>query len=108
MNAVTRMQRIEAMLAEAPTDPELHYMLAMEHISQEDDAGAVRCFEKLFAVAPNYPPAYHMAGRTLQRLGRVDEARAILQKGIPIALSRNETHAAGEMQELMEQLTMDN
>jgi Flp pilus assembly protein TadD len=104
MNAVSRMQRIEAMLAEAPGDPELHYMLAMEHISQQDDAGAVRCFEKLFAVAPNYPPAYHMAGRTLQRLGRVDEARAILQKGIPLAMSRNDTHAAGEMQELMESL----
>src|SRR5579862_4083240 len=104
MNPVTRMQRIEAMLAEAPADPELHYMLAMEHISQEDDAGAVRCFEKLFAVAPNYPPAYHMAGRTLQRLGHVDEARAILQKGIPIALSSKDTHAAGEMEELMESL----
>ena len=100
----TRIQKIEAMLAAEPNDPELHYMLAMEHISQEDDPGAVRCFEKLFAVAPDYPPAYHMAGRALQRLGRIDEARAVIQKGIPIALSRNDTHAAGEMQELLESL----
>ncbi len=100
----SRMQKIEAMLAEQPDDPELHYMLAMEHTSQGDDAGAVRCFEKLIAVAPNYPPAYHMAGRALQRLDRVDEARAVLQKGIPAALAQGNTHAAGEMQELLESL----
>ena len=100
----SRMQKIEAMVAEQPNDPELHYMLAMEHTSQGDDAGAARCFEKLFAVAPDYPPAYHMAGRALQRLDRIDEAKAVLQKGIPIALARNDTHAAGEMQELLETL----
>jgi len=76
----------------------------MEHVSQGDDAAAVRCFEKLLAVAPQYPPAYHMAGRALQRLGRIDEARALLKAGIPIALSRNDSHAAGEMSELMESL----
>jgi len=102
--SATRMQKIEDMLAEQPDDPELHYMLAMEHSSQGDDAGAVRCFEKLFVVAPDYTPAYHMAGRALQRLDRIGEARTVLQKGIPIALARNETHAAGEMQELLESL----
>jgi Flp pilus assembly protein TadD len=104
MDSQTRRQKIEAMLALEPNDPELHYMLAMEFISQGDDAGAVGCFEKLMAAAPDYPPAYHMAGRTLQRLGREDEARTVLQKGIPIALAKNDSHAAGEMQELMESL----
>jgi Flp pilus assembly protein TadD len=104
MDSPTRRQKIEAMLADEPHDPELRYMLAMELISQGDDAGAVGCFEKLFAVAPNYPPAYHMAGRTLQRLGRADEARAVLRKGIPVALAKNDNHAAGEMQELLESM----
>jgi Tfp pilus assembly protein PilF len=79
-------------------------MLAMEYTSQGDDARAVECFEKLFTVAPEYPPAYHMAGRALQRLGRIDEARAALQKGIPIALGIGNSHAAGEMQELLDML----
>jgi len=104
MSNPTRIQKIQTMLAEEPNDPELHYMLAMEHTSQGDDAEAVRCFEKLFTVAPNYPPAYHMAGRALQRLNRIKEARTVLEKGIPIALSLNDAHAAGEMQELMETL----
>jgi tetratricopeptide (TPR) repeat protein len=104
MSAQTRMQKIQALLAQEPKDPELHYMLAMEHVSQGDDADAASCFEKLIALAPEYIPAYHMAGRTLQRLGRIDEARAVLQKGIPIALSKNESHAAGEMEAFIESL----
>jgi tetratricopeptide (TPR) repeat protein len=101
MAPTTRLQKIEAMLADEPNDPELHYMLAMEHTSLGDDAGAVRCFEQLFQVAPNYFPAYHMAARALQRLDRIAEARAVLQKGIPAALAKNDAHAAGEMQELL-------
>lgn len=104
MSASKRRQQIEAMLAEEPNDPELHYMLAMEHVSEGDDAGAVRCFQKLIEVAPNYPPAYHMGARTLQRLDRIEEARALLNQGIPMALARNDTHAAGEMQGLLESL----
>jgi tetratricopeptide (TPR) repeat protein len=104
MSAQTRMQKIQALLTQEPNDPELHYMLAMEYVSQGDDAGALSCFERLLALAPDYVPAYHMAGRTLQRLSRLDEARTLLQKGIPIALAKNDSHAAGEMEGLMESL----
>src|SRR5262249_30786229 len=104
MAAKTRKQQIEEMLADAPDDPELRYMLAMEHVSAGDDQGAVRCFQELFARAPDYPPACHQAGRALQRLGRLEEARAVLQRGIPAALKQGDTHAAGEMQELLNYL----
>ena len=50
-------------------------MLAMECASQGDDASAVQHFFEIFALAPNYPPAYHQAGRALQRLNRLTEAR---------------------------------
>ncbi len=104
MTTKTRRQQIEEMLADMPNDAELHYMLAMEHVSTGDDAGAVRCFEALLAVAPEYPPAYHQAGRALHRLGKTVEARLMLQRGIPIALRRGQEHAAGEMQELLNNL----
>jgi hypothetical protein len=102
MAAPTRRERIEAMLVETPDDLELRYMLAMEHISAGDDVGAVRCFEELMALAPNYPPAYHQAGRALQRLGRGAEARAVLSRGIPVAQKQGDHHAAGEMTELLQ------
>jgi Flp pilus assembly protein TadD len=104
MTAKSRLQQIGDMLQEDPNDPELRYMLAMEHASQGDDAGAVRVFRELIQMAPGYLPAYHMAGRTLYRLGRLSEARELLQSGIPIALKQGNEHAAGEMQELLDNL----
>jgi Flp pilus assembly protein TadD len=104
MTTKTRRQQIEEMLAAEPNDPELHYMLAMEHVSGGDDAGAVNCFRELLRLRPDYPPAYHQAGRALQRLDRIAEARAVLQQGIPVALKKGDQHAAGEMQELLDML----
>ena len=104
MATKTRKQQILDMLVDEPKDPELRYMLAMEHASEGNDAEAARCFEEMIAVAPNYPAAYHMGARTLVRLNRISEAQAMLQRGIPAALAQGNSHAAGEMQELMESL----
>jgi len=104
MTASNRLQQIEAMLHDEPNDPELRYMLAMEHASGGNDAEAVRCFQDLIARCPDYPPAYHQGGRTLVRLNRIAEAREMLGKGIPAALKSNNQHAAGEMQELLDSL----
>ncbi|MCI0380297.1 MAG: hypothetical protein L0215_22150 [Gemmataceae bacterium] len=104
MSTKSRKERIQQMLQESPEDAELLYMLAMEHASEGDDAGAVRCFGKILAMSLNYPPAYHQAGRTLARLGKIEEARAVLQQGIQIASSQGDSHAAGEMQGLLETL----
>jgi tetratricopeptide (TPR) repeat protein len=104
MTASPRLAQIDAMLADEPNDPELRYMRGMEFVSLGDDAGAAQAFLDLVAVAPEYPPAYHMGGRTLQRLGRLGEARSLLERGIPIALRAGNEHAAGEMQGLLESL----
>ena len=91
-------------MAESPDDPELRYMLGMEFLSVGDDDGAARCFQELIRAAPHYPPAYHQAGRTLQRLGRVAEAKAVLAQGIPVAQKIGDLHAAGEMSELLQSM----
>jgi Flp pilus assembly protein TadD len=102
--AMTRKQQLQAMLAEDPHDHELRYMLAMEHVSEGDNEGALRWFRELFESAPDYVPAYHMAGRTLERLGRLEEAGDVLRRGIPVAEKRGDAHAAAEMQELLDSL----
>lgn len=102
MDAQQRRAMLESMIAEEPNDPELRYSLAMEFASAGDDAEAVRRFEELIRVVPNYPPAYHMAARALQRLDRVADAKAILSQGIPIAQKKGDLHAAGEMTELLQ------
>src|SRR6187399_1596731 len=102
MIASPRLAKIDALLADEPNDPELRYMRAMELVSLGDDAAAAQEFRDLVAVAPEYPPAYHMGGRTLQRLGRIGEARSLSEAGIPVALRVGNEHAAGEMQGLLD------
>jgi Flp pilus assembly protein TadD len=104
MAAKSRLEQIEAMLSAEPDDPELGYMLAMEHASTGHDAKSAECFQTLLQRCPDYVPAYHQAGRTLVRLNRLEEAKAVLRLGIPVALRTNNEHAAGEMQELVESL----
>jgi len=104
MSTQSRRERLEVLLAQDPNDPELGYMLAMEHVSAGDDAGAVTRFQELLQVAPNYPHAYHQGARALARLNRLEEARKLLTRGIPVGLACGDQHAAGEMQELLASL----
>jgi Flp pilus assembly protein TadD len=104
MAGKSRKQQLEEMLAEDPNDPFLRYGLAMEYVSQGDDERAVRCFQELCAAAPDYVPAYHQRGQALVRLGRVDEARAVLQDGIRAAHQGGNAHAEEEMQVLLASL----
>jgi cytochrome c-type biogenesis protein CcmH/NrfG len=92
------------MLQDEPNDAELRYMLAMEYASGGDDVGAVRCFQELITRNPDYAPGFHQGARTLIRLNRIADAKAMLSAGIPAAIRKNDQHAAGEMQELLASL----
>lgn len=104
MSGNNRKALLAEMLKADPDDPELRYMLAMEHVSSGEDAEAVTCLQEVVAQGKVYPPAYHQMGRALVRLGRIAEAREILQLGITIAMRCGDAHAAREMRELMEGL----
>jgi len=98
MTGKTRKQQIQEMLADAPSDPFLHYGLAMEYVSEGADEDAVRSFQELFRVAPDYVPAYLQAGQALTRLGRHADARDAFTRGVAVAQERGDLHAAEEMQ----------
>ena len=98
MAGKSRKQQIEDLLAADPNDAFLRYGLAMEYVSEGDDAGAVRCFRELLAAAPDYVPAYMQAGLALSRQGHTDEARAVWQQGTAAAQRQGDRHAAEEMQ----------
>jgi predicted Zn-dependent protease len=106
MAKTTRMEQIEAMLADDPNDSFLRYGLAMEHASQGDDESAVRVLRELIAVTPDQPyvPAFHMLGQALARVGRESEAAAALREGIVAARKVGDGDALGEMEVLLSTL----
>jgi tetratricopeptide (TPR) repeat protein len=100
----TRKEQILEMLAANPTDPELTYFLAMEHLSATETNQAVKCFQDVVAMAPDYVPAYVQLGQLLTRLEREDEARHIYRSGIAAARQKGDTHAAEEMGAFLDSL----
>jgi tetratricopeptide (TPR) repeat protein len=101
MTGNTRKQQIEEMLAEDPNDPFLNYGLAMEHVSAGNNVEAVRTFEHLIRIAPDYVPAYLQAGQASVRLNRTPEARAFLTQGMEAARKKGDQHAYEEMAALL-------
>jgi|SRR6516162_319325 Tfp pilus assembly protein PilF len=93
----TRKQQLEEMLKEDPTDSFLRYGLAMEFVSEGNDAEAVQQFQTLLKTDLDYIPGYHQAGLALVRLGRTAEARQMLTAGIAAAERQGNMHAAEEM-----------
>lgn len=94
------MRQIQALLADDPTDAFLRYGLAMEYASIGDDSTAAA---QLVALTNEtaYVPGFLMAGQILNRLGRVEEACAVLRRGIEAARREGNSHAEGEMAGLL-------
>jgi tetratricopeptide (TPR) repeat protein len=101
---MSRREKIEAMLADDPSDTFLRYSLAMELDKEGDHDASLAKFNELTRDDPPYVPAFFMAAQELARLGRTDEARAFLRDGIESAREQNNLHAAGEMSEFLASL----
>lgn len=94
------MDQIEAMLADDPKDSFLRYGLAMEHASIGQEAQAAELLLALINDSP-YVPGFLQAGQILNRLNRIDEACAVLRRGIATAKQQGDSHAEGEMAGLL-------
>ena len=91
---------LEELIAETPSDPELHYFMAMEYASAGDEATAAQRLLDLTR-SSQYVPAYLQAGQILNQVNRVDEAIDALRRGMLAAREQGNTHAEGEMAGLL-------
>ncbi len=97
----SRREKIEALLKDDPQDVFLRYSLALELDGTDDWEAGLDILEELARGTPPYVPAFHMAARHLLKRDRVADARRALREGIEAARTQGETHAAGEMSELL-------
>jgi|SRR6056297_340529 len=101
---MSRREKIEAMLADDPTDTFLRYSLAMEFRSEGDHEASLQRLDELTRDQPPYVPAFFMAAQQLVDLGQIVRARALLRDGIDQARVQHDSHAAAEMSELLSSL----
>jgi len=102
--STSRRARIEALLADDPTDQFLRYSLAMELEKEGDNDQSLARLGELQADAAAYVPAFFMAAQQLVKLARIAAARDALSRGIEEARRQGNAHAAGEMSELFASL----
>src|SRR5262249_3933186 len=95
---MARIEVLKNMVAADPGNSFLRYGLAMEYKNTGDLDAAVAEFRGLIAADPNYSAAYFHGGQTLERLGRVDEARDLYAEGVAVTTRKGEEHARSELQ----------
>ena len=104
---MSRLSQLQQMLADEPDDLFLNYALGMEHQKLGEAKAALRQFTVMNDRFPEHVAAWHQRGRLLMDLGEVAAARDILEQGISVAQRTGDSHAAGEMQGLLELLPAD-
>lgn len=85
-------------MTQNPADAFARYGLAIELVNAGKPEEAVNEFRELLAANPNYAAGYFHGGQTLEKLGRVDEARALYEQGIAVTARTGDAHTRGELQ----------
>ena len=97
-------ERIEAMkqfIERYPENPFPRYALALEYKNGGEPELAVETFRALMEKLPAYVPTYLQFGMLLEQQGRIEEARAVLTKGVDAARAAGDNHALGEIQGIL-------
>jgi tetratricopeptide (TPR) repeat protein len=91
----TRIEALQQLLVQDPSNTLARYGLAMEYVRAGELARALPEFEALLASDPGYSAAYFHGGQTLEKLGRLEEARDTYRRGVAVT---KDPHARSELQ----------
>ncbi len=101
-----RIATLNEILAQDPDNTLARYGLAMEYSTLGQFDSALVEFRKLLSVNPDYAAAYFMAAQALVKAGRLEDAKKMLVDGIAAAGRSRNSHAASEMQEMLDDLSL--
>lgn len=100
-----RIDKIQSMLKENPTDSFLQHALALEYIKMGNDEGAKKLFETILLREPGYIGSYYHLAKLLERQQEEKGAVAVYEMGLKAATSAGDQHAFNELRGALEELT---
>jgi tetratricopeptide (TPR) repeat protein len=98
------MEVLKTMVAQNPADAFARYGLAMELVKSGDFESAVAEFRALLEHNPNYAAGYFHGGQALEKLGDVEQARGMYEKGIEVTARTGDGHTRSELQAALDML----
>ena len=100
----SRLESFRAMVARTPDNALAHFGLANEALKAGENEEAYTHYLAYLARHDDEGNAYGKAADALERLGRTDEAREMLRKGIAASLRFGHPSMAAELEERLEAL----
>ncbi|HVO99708.1 MAG TPA: tetratricopeptide repeat protein [Bryobacteraceae bacterium] len=91
----SRIEILQQLLEQNPSSSFARYGLAMEYVKAGQFDRAMEAFEAVVAAEPNYSAAYFHGGQTLEKMGKIDEAREFYRRGIAVT---RDPHALSELE----------
>lgn len=98
---IPRLQQIQQMLKNEPDDSFLNYALALEYARINDLNKAIALIEELLVRDENYLGAYHQLGKYYELTDFRKKAIAIYNKGLVVALRKNDKKTLRELNEAL-------
>ena len=96
--AANRVEILTAMLEQNPADSFARYALAQEFANTGHLDRAVEEYRALIAANADYAAAYFHGGQVYEKLGRLEEARGLYEKGIDVTTRTGDGHARSELE----------
>ncbi len=101
-----RIEILKTMLDRNPLDAFARYGLAMEYANSGDLQQAVNEYRALLRNDESYAAAYYHGGQALEKLGRVEEAREMYEKGIEVTTRSGDLKTRAELQAAVDMLPL--
>jgi tetratricopeptide (TPR) repeat protein len=99
-----KLQGLREILALDAKNSFARYGVAMELASRGETEAALKEYDTLLTLNPDYTAGYFMSAQTLSATGRTPEAIERLKAGIGCAARAGNKHAMSEMQEMLDEL----
>ncbi|MGA2598591.1 MAG: tetratricopeptide repeat protein [Bryobacteraceae bacterium] len=96
--ASNRIGILQSMVDQNPSDTFARYGLAMEYANSGNLEEAVRQYRTLLQNHEDYAAAYYHGGQALERLGQLEEAREMYEKGIEVTAHTGDLKTRNELQ----------
>jgi len=94
----TRLEVLKQLVEQNPADGFTRYGLALEYANSNNLTEALVQFDELLRHNPDYAYGYFQRGKALERIGRMEDARAAYEAGIEAAGRSGDAHARSEIQ----------